>query len=124
MRYQTKSKQLEEATSEGQYLREELDGRLQELDRLKLNEMKFDTSFKLKELDNVSVFLSLVHKFKLMISYPIHDFFRRVKSTSFESEISLWRDLSRILRKPCRRRTKKSQKKETSSFPCVKSSRN
>lgn len=60
MRYQTKSKQLEEATSEGQYLREELDGRLQELDRLKLNEMKFDTSFKLKELDNVSVF-SLFH---------------------------------------------------------------
>lgn len=56
MRYQTKSKQLEEAISEGQYLREELDGRLQELDRLKLNEMKFDTSFKLKELDNVSGF--------------------------------------------------------------------
>ena len=58
MRYQTKSKQLEEAISEGQYLREELDGRLQDLDRLKLNEMKFDTSYKLKELDNVNALLN------------------------------------------------------------------
>lgn len=54
MRFQTKNRQLEDALGEAQFLREELDSRLQELDRLKLHEMKFDASFKLKELDNVS----------------------------------------------------------------------
>jgi hypothetical protein len=53
MRYQSKSRQLEDAIAESQYLRDELDARLQDLDRHKLQERKFDASSKLKEIDNV-----------------------------------------------------------------------
>ena len=60
MRYQSKNRQLEDAIAESQYLRDELDARLQDLDKLKLHEMKFDASSKLKEIDNVDIVFRLI----------------------------------------------------------------
>eukprot|EP01038_Epipyxis_sp_PR26KG_P008401 gene8401-11359_t len=52
IRFQSKTKQTEDLYKDNQFLREELENKLQDVDRLKFSEMKYDALSKLKQIDN------------------------------------------------------------------------